>query len=255
MTSSFAERLSLTGKVAVVTGGSSGIGRAIALDLAELGADVVIAARRLERAEEVAVEVRARARRALATACDVSREGDVRALFDTVERDLGGTDLFVHSAGVAGSAAASDVSRAEVQAMLDVHLHGGIACAQRAAAQMEARGGGAIVLMTSVFGLGAVKRTLAYGAAKAALAHAVKVMALEWAQRGVRVNGLAPGLVDTDMTAELPAPARASLVKRIPVGRAARPEEIAGLACMLLSDVASYMTGHILVADGGERAR
>jgi 3-oxoacyl-[acyl-carrier protein] reductase len=109
--------------------------------------------------------------------------------------------------------------------------------------------------VTSVWGLGGASGTLAYGVAKAGLAHAVKVLALEWTAKKVRVNGLAPGLVTTDMTAELPERAKDKLVSRIPMRRPATPEEMAGPALFLVSDAASYVTGQVLVADGGERAR
>jgi NAD(P)-dependent dehydrogenase (short-subunit alcohol dehydrogenase family) len=250
-----AEAIRLEGKVAVVTGGSSGIGRAVALACADEGADVVVAARRAERCAEVAAEAAARGVRAVGVECDVTSDDHLDRLFARVAAELGGADVFVHAAGVSSPRAASEVGRGDLSRMMAIHLEGAVAGAQRASAQMEARGGGAVLFVTSVFGLGGEANTLAYGAAKAALAHAVKVLAIEWARRDVRVNGIAPGLVDTDMTADLPAGVRDKLLRRIPMRRAAAPEEIAAAAVFLCSPAASYVTGHTLVVDGGERAR
>jgi 3-oxoacyl-[acyl-carrier protein] reductase len=203
----------------------------------------------------VAGEIARRGVRGLGLSCDVTDEESTTHLFDQVAAELGGADIFVHAAGIAGGGLASDTSRDEISRMLDIHLLGGITASQRAGIQMEARGGGAILLVTSIWGLGGATGTLAYGVAKAGLAHAVKVLALEWARKKIRVNGLAPGLVDTDMTAELSDAARDKMVARIPLRRAADPEELAGPALFLVSDAASYVTGEVLVVDGGERAR
>ncbi len=240
---------SMDGKRAVVTGGSRGIGRAIAEALAAAGAHVVVSSRSAEACAAVA-----RAIGGDAVACDVANLGQVDALFERVA-DLGGCDVFVSAAGLASSAPAAQVPASELRRMMDLHFVGATRGAQCAAAQMRARGGGAVLFVTSVWGLGGQPSTLAYGAAKAALAHAVKVLAVEWARDGIRVNGLAPGFVDTDMTAGLPGPLRDKLLSRVPLRRAARPEEMAGPALFLCSDAASYVTGHVLVADGGERAR
>lgn len=239
----------LDGKRAVVTGGSRGIGRAIAGALAEAGAHVVVSSR-----DAAACAAAAGPLGGEGFPCDVADLGQVDALFDRVD-ELGGCDVFVSAAGLASSAPAAEVSATELRRMMDVHFVGATHGAQRAAAQMRARGGGAILLVTSVWGLGGQPATLAYGAAKAALAHAVKVLAIEWARDGIRVNGLAPGFVDTDMTADLPPTLRQKLLSRVPLRRAARPEEMAGPALFLCSEAASYVTGHVLVADGGERAR
>ncbi len=240
---------SLEGKRAVVTGGSRGIGRAIAEALAAAGAHVVVSSRSAEACVAVADALGGEA-----IPCDVTDPAQVDTLFDSVGKQ-GGCDVFVAAAGVASSASAADVSVSELRRMMEVHFVGATHGAQCAAAQMRAHGGGAILLVTSIWGLGGQPSTLAYGAAKAALSHAVKVLAIEWARDGVRVNGLAPGFVDTDMTAELAPPLRDKLLSRVPLRRAARPDEMAGPALFLCSEAASYVTGHVLVADGGERAR
>jgi NAD(P)-dependent dehydrogenase (short-subunit alcohol dehydrogenase family) len=245
----------LDGKTAVVTGGSRGIGRAIALAFAEAGADVVVSSRDARRCADVAAEIARAGVRGLGIRCDASNDDEIAGLFARVGGELGGCDVFVHCAGLSSVVAASDVSRSELQRMLDVHYLGGVTGAQRAAVQMDDRGRGAILLVSSIWGLGGNVNSLAYGGAKAALAHAVKVLALEWAARGVRVNGLAPGFVDTDMTRTIPPDVRDKMVRRIPLGRAAEPAELASAALFLCSDASSYVTGQTLVVDGGERAR
>ena len=245
----------LAGKTAIVTGGSRGIGRAIAHRFAAAGADVVVSSRDGGRCVEAAAEIARHGVRGVGIACDVADEGDIGALFDRVADELGGADIFVHCAGVSSVGKALEVDSAELRRMWEIHFLGGAIGARRAAAQMKTRGGGAILLVTSIWGLGGQVAQLAYGTAKAALAHAVRVLALEWAEYGIRVNGLAPGLVATEMTRDLPSSVRDALLRRVPLRRAAVPEEMAGPALFLCSDAASYVTGHVLVVDGGERAR
>ncbi|MAQ18295.1 MAG: gluconate 5-dehydrogenase [Sandaracinus sp.] len=236
----------LDGKVALVTGGSRGIGRAIADALRDAGAEVWVTSRTAEGAERAV-----RGTRLKGATCDVSDAAQVEALFERV----GDVDVLVCAAGLSSAGRASEVSPGEMRRMHEIHVLGALACAQRAHASMKARGGGSILLVTSVWGLAGQPGTLPYGAAKAALAHSVKVLALEWARDGVRVNGLAPGFVETAMTAEVGEPVKEKLLSRVPLRRAAEPDEMAGPALLLCSPAGSYVTGHILVADGGERAR
>lgn len=240
----------LDGRVAVVTGGSRGIGRAVAEALRDAGADVWVTSRSAESAHERAEAIGVRG-----AGCDVTDAAQVAALFEAVAAESGGTDVLVCAAGLSSAAKAADVSLAEMRRMHELHVLGSLTCAQAAHPQMKARGGGAVLLVTSVWGLGGQPGTLPYGVAKAGLAHAVKVMALEWARDGIRVNGLAPGFVETAMTAEVAPAIKEKLIGRVPMRRGARPEEMAGPALLLCSDAASYVTGQILAADGGERAR
>jgi NAD(P)-dependent dehydrogenase (short-subunit alcohol dehydrogenase family) len=235
----------------VVTGASRGIGLAIARGLVAEGAQVLLASRSLEGVAAAACDLGAAAE---ALACDVGDVKDVGRLFARAA-ELGGADLLVCAAGIASTSAAAHTSRDELDSMLTVHLHGAISAAQEAYAQMRAKGAGSILMVTSVWGLGGQPGSLAYGSAKAALAHAVKVMAIEWARDGVRVNGLAPGFVETAMTEEIDQAARKKLRARVPMRRAAQPDEMVGPALLLLSSLGSYVTGQTLVADGGERAR
>lgn len=249
------ERFRLDRKVAVVTGGSRGIGRAAVHALAEAGAVVVIASRDEARCMAAAKEIEREGREAYAVPCDVAREDDLVRLFDRVKSMCGGTDVLVHAAGLSSVALAEKTARAELERMMQVHYLSGVRASQLAAAHMRERGGGSIVLTSSVWALGAATASLAYGSAKAALAHAAKVLALEWARHHIRVNAVAPGLVETDMTSELDDRARAKLLDRIPMRRMGTPEELAGPIVFLASPAASYLTGHVLVVDGGERAR
>ncbi|MCA9581834.1 MAG: SDR family oxidoreductase [Myxococcales bacterium] len=250
----FTDRFRLTGKGAVVTGGSRGIGRAIALGLAGAGADVMIASRDGARCDEVAAEARQLGVRSLGVPCDVAKEEDLVRLFERAATELPGVNVLVHCAGLSATSYASDVNIHELQRMMDVHYLAGVRAAQLAYPHLKPEGG-AVLFVGSVWGLGGATGSLAYGAAKAALTHAVKVLALEWARDGIRVNGLAPGFVDTDMTRSVPDGAKQKLLGRVPLRRWAEPEEMAGPAVFLCSDAASYVTGHVLVADGGERAR
>lgn len=247
----------LEGKVAVVTGGSRGIGRAIAIGLAEAGADVVVASRDQERCVEVAAEIAHRGVRGVAVCLDATSEKSLDDLFERVQLDCGGCDVLVHAAGLAKMGKAIEVPRADLQQMLDVHVLGAIGAAQRAARQMSGRGGGAVLFVTSIFAMAGRSGTLAYGAAKAALLGAVQTLAVEWAPLSIRVNALAPGLVATAMTAGVLSDkaVEEKMLKLIPMRRAASPDEMAGPALLLCSPAGSFITGHVLVADGGETAR
>lgn len=249
------ERFRNEGRVALVTGGSRGIGRAIALALAESGADVAVVSRDGARCEEVAAEIRGLGRRAASYGLDLSSEAAIVDAFSRCDRDLGGATIAVHCAGLAVGAPAIALDRAQYQAMLDLHFLGGVTVAQQLAKRAMGKDG-ALLLVTSIWGLGGQRMMSAYGAAKAALVNLTQTLAVEWARMGIRVNALAPGLVETTMTEPLLADAgtRDKMVRSVPMGRPATPDEMAGAALFLCSPAASYVTGHVLVADGGVTA-
>ncbi len=245
------ERFRVDGKLAVLTGGSRGIGFAIAEALAEAGASVILASRNADEAAAAAARL---GPAHLGVAADVTSEHDRQRLF-RIAAERGGCGIFVHAAGTmeAGFAAQSDA--AQLQRMLDVHYLAAVAGAQQAGAQMRGHGGGAILFVSSLWGHRGVPGTLGYGAAKAALSHAVKVMALEGARDGIRVNGLAPGWVETAMTESLTEQQRFRLRQKIPLDRPGEPWEMALPALLALSPAGSYLTGQVLFVDGGESAR
>lgn len=245
----------LAGKVALVTGGSRGIGRSIVLAFARAGADVAVVSRDGARCEEVAAEVRALGRKAAGYGLDLSSEPAIVDAFERCDRDLGAPTVAVHCAGVGMGAPAVSLARAQYQAMLDLHFLGGVTVAQQLAKRAMGKDG-ALLFVTSIWGLGGQRMMSAYGGAKAAIVNLTQTLAVEWARMGIRVNAIAPGLVETTMTEPLlsDGPTRDKMVRSVPMGRAATPDEMAGAALFLCSKAASYVTGHVLVADGGVTA-
>ena len=249
----------LTGRVAVVTGGTRGIGRAIALGLADAGADVVPTSRTPEAVEEAVAAVRERGRDSLAHPVDVADEDSVHGLFEATRDELGGVDVVVNNAGFNPDGALGrpeDVSPESFDDTLAVNLRGAFVCARAAAASLAEDGGGSVINVASVGGLVGLPRQHPYVASKHGLVGLTKSMALDWAPE-VRVNAIAPGYVSTDLTQELEADdrLRRSIIDRTPMARFAEPEEIAGPAVFLASDAASYATGSVLTIDGGWTAR
>lgn len=239
---------SLANKRALITGGSRGIGGAIASAFAQAGAEVVVNSR-----SATACEDKAKSIGGMALPFDVLDRHAVDAAWEKLEPH--GVDILVTAAGLAHAAPAESTSFEDLTHMWQLHVAGAISLAQKSAKGMAQRGGGSILFVSSIWGLGAQRGSLAYGSAKAALIHAAKVMAIEWAPTNVRVNALAPGFVDTKMTSGLGENIREKFVKRIPLGRIASPEEMVGPALLACSEAGSYMTGEVLVVDGGGRAR
>lgn len=249
----------LSGRVAVVTGGTRGIGRAISLGLANAGADVVPASRTEEDVDDAVSAVESRGVDSLACPTDVTDTDDVAALFATVETELDGLDIVVNNAGVnpdgaLGLPEATDEDAEEL--VLDVNLRGATRCARAAADSLRASDGGSLINVASVGGLVGLPRQHPYVASKHGLVGLTKSMALDWAPE-VRVNAVAPGYVLTDLTADIAENDRllASIRDRTPLGRVASPDEIAGPVVFLASDAASYVTGACLAVDGGWTAR
>jgi NAD(P)-dependent dehydrogenase (short-subunit alcohol dehydrogenase family) len=247
------DRYSLAGKVAIVTGAGRGIGRAIALGFVEAGATVVLAARSADQLETVAAEVKAGGGRALVVPTDVARADAVERLVTRCTEECGGLDALVNNAGVSPYyKPAERLAEAEWRQVLDVNLTGTFLCCQAAAAPLAARRG-CVVNVVSVGAAVGLPRLAAYCAAKAGVEALTRVLALEWAARGVRVNALGPAFLATDLTAGLRAnPAlHQALVDRTPLGRLGAPDEVVGAAIFLASDAASYVTGQTLYVDGG----
>lgn len=249
----------LTGRVALITGASSGLGVTFAEALAEAGADVVLAARRVDRLEEVAARIRATGRRALPVACDVTDAAQVEAAVEAAVADFGRIDVLVANAGAVpdGFSMPERIPLELFEQSVRVNLIGTWTTCQAVGRRMLAQGGGSIVVVSSYTGLAGVPYfPPAYQASKAALFNITQQLAVSWGDRGVRVNALAPGWFPSEMTdAVLAAPVfRKRIEDQAPLGRAGRPEELVGPLLLLASDASSYVTGATLTVDGGTSA-
>ncbi len=247
--------MSLAEKVAIVTGASRGIGKAISLALAAEGAAVACVATTEENARPTAAEIEGTGRRALALGARVERAEEVEALFGRVAAELGVVDILVNNAGVVGPKPILEMSEEEWDHQLGVNAKGPFLCARAAALQMQARGaGGSVINIGSIAGNNAFPNRIGYCASKAALHHMTRVMALEWAQLGIRVNCIAPGYILTDIFRKLAAQGvldQQAMENRIPLRRLGEVEDIAQAAVYLAGEQAKYVTGSVLTVDGG----
>lgn len=246
-------KLELNGKVAVVVGGTSGIGRAIAHGFAQAGADVIPTSRRAEQVETTAGEIEAFGRRSLRVTSDVSdRQSLERVLAEAVQA-FGGVDILVNSAGRTKRAPTIDFSEEDWSAILDTNLTGTLRACQVFGKQMLKQESGSIINIASLSTFVALYEVAAYSASKAAVASLTKSLALEWSSRGVRVNAIAPGVFRTALNQKLLDETERGHEFRLrtPMKRFGNVEELAGAAIFLASDAASFVTGEILVVDGG----
>jgi len=245
----------LSGRVAVVTGGSRGIGRAIALGLAEAGAAVVVAARNAALCQEVAGEIEAAGGRARGVAFDLAEPDSHADVVDAAVGQLGRLDVLVNNGAILKPHFIEKVTEEELTLLERTNVRGPVLLSRRALPHLVAGGHGAIVNIGAVAGHHPMKGLGAYGASKAAMLSWTRVMAQEWTPRGVRVNGLTPGSVATDMILpqdpERRAAFEAEMASQNLFGRIASPTEMVGPALFLASDASSYMSGHILAVDGG----
>jgi 3-oxoacyl-[acyl-carrier protein] reductase len=240
--------IDLTGKVAFVTGSTRGIGHAVAAALYQAGARVAVVGRDQARAQAVAAEL---GDRALGVACDVSDRTLIDAAIGATEKGLGPVDILVNNAGITRDNLLLRMSEAEWDEVLDANLKGAFHTTQAVLKGMMKRRSGRIINITSIIGLTGNKGQANYAASKAGLIGFTKSVAKEYGSRGILVNAIAPGFIETDMTSGLPEDLRKAMLAGIVLGRLGQPADVAGAVLFLASELSGYITGQVLVVDGG----
>ncbi len=246
------DSFSLAGKVAIVTGASSGLGVAFATGLAEAGADVAICARRVEKLEETRAQVRALDRRCIAIRADVANPEDCNQVVEETVKQLGRVDVLINNAGIGTAVPATREAPDDFRRVIDINLNGSFFMAQACARAMR-DGGGSIVNIGSVLGsTSAFLPQAAYASSKAAIIGLTRDLAQQWTGRkGIRVNALAPGFFASEMTDQYPDGYLEQMMFRVPAGRKGEARELVAAAVFLASDASSYITGALLPVDGG----
>jgi len=245
--------LRLAGRVVVVTGGGRGIGRALAVSCAGQGARVAAVARTMEQLEETVRSVERGGGEAIAVTADIMDPHELAAMVDTVTSAFGSLDVLVNNAGIMRFGSLDEMKHSDFAEVMNVNVVGTFLATKAVVPTMRSQGGGKIINIASTFGLKATRGHAAYCASKAAVIQFTRVAALELARDGIQVNAIAPGYVETDMTAEAlgDASIRERISRRIPAQRVSQPEELGPLVTFLASAESDYMTGETIAFDGG----
>jgi len=245
------ETLELLGKVALVTGAAQGIGKAIALLLAEKGADVVVSDINIEKAQETAREIEEKGRKSMALKVNVADPDEVEHMVETIIEKFSRIDILVNNAGITRDKLLLRMSSEDWDAVLDVNLKGVFNCTKSVIKYMSKQRSGKIVNIASVVGLMGNVGQANYAASKAGVIGFTKTVAREFAQRGININAIAPGYIQTPMTEVLPEKIKEELMRLIPMGRLGQPEDVAQAVLFLVSEASNYVTGQVLNVNGG----
>jgi len=241
----------LSGRIALVTGASQGIGRACALNLAEAGAGVALVARNLEKLNEIAGQINSEGGKASAFACDLSEEEQIKSVLKAALAQFGKIDILVNNAGITRDQLVMRMKRADWDAVINTNLTSAYLCIQQVIGSMLKQRWGRIINLTSIFGQIGQAGQANYASSKAGLIGLTMAIAREVGSRNITCNAVAPGFIETAMTASLGEEIRQNALKNIPMGRLGAPEDVADAVCFLASEGAAYITGHVLNVNGG----